>query len=287
MISDRLELDRAGVLAAWGEVDDPDATVVAGIRRAPALALERVELRAWKWIEVFERAVAQLALQSTDPVVALGGGCDAAAVLVAWHASGLPMPHACTLAVGLDGYDEVETALAIAEQLHVDCEVIEIDPATLVELAPEAAAIAGTPLYNLHPVHRLALARALPGATLVTGDGADAVFAGVPDLDYVPIVAALSEPVSPFFDAAVVEGAPRDPAKQLLRDYLEVHGLGWLAERPKQPRLVPPLELEPILDRERIARLARALELEPRLDEDRRRVGWATLDHLVRSLERS
>ncbi|MCX5745570.1 MAG: hypothetical protein NT062_24095, partial [Proteobacteria bacterium] len=61
--------------------------------------------------------------------------------------------------------------------------------------------------------------------------------------------------------------------------------LGWLADQPKRRRLVPELDLEPILDRARIARLAARLALPVDLSTDRARVGWATLDHLVRDLE--
>ena len=276
-------LDRSGVLAAWGEHDDPYATILAGVRRSPTPTIER---RPCNWVETFEREVLRIARAFADPVIALGGGCDAAAILVAWQANGLRKPRVCTVATGLADYDEVDLARAIARQLHVPLEVVEIAPALFVELAPTAAVIAGTPLYNLHPVHRLALDRALGGAALITGDGADAIFAGVPDLDYVPIVFALTtKHASPYFADELVAGTPRDPGKTILREYLRARGFGWLADRPKRARQMPALELEPILDRARIAALARRLDLPPALETDRQRVGWATLEHLVRSLE--
>jgi len=286
-----LQLDRRGVLAAWSELDAPCSTVVAGVLQLPCARLDRAPDDDWP--RVFEAAVAEVASAAREPVLALGGGVDAAAVLVAWRASGRAMPVVCTLATGLVDYDEVEVALAIAAQLGTRCEVVEVPPPELVALAPRAAIAAEAPLYNLHPVHRLALAlaaRRRGAKVLVTGDAADAVFAGRPDLDYVPIIAALTrsaelELASPFFAEAVIRATATDPTKRAARDYVRAHGLGWLADRRKQPRLLPALELSPILDRERIVKLARRLELSARLDTDRQRVGWATLDHLARTLE--
>jgi asparagine synthase (glutamine-hydrolysing) len=299
-----VRLDRLGVLAAWGEPPErpgsstrtglSDAyelrTVVAGVRQLGCRASQPREL---SWVDAFEESVASVARCARDPVLALGGGIDAAAVLVAWRASGIAMPAVCTLATGIADYDEVADALAIAAAIGVRCEVIDVCPDALVALAPEAATAAETPLYNLHPVHRLALAREARrrgGATLVTGDGADAVFRGRPDLDYVPVVAALTRAAglalaSPFFADAVVDGTALDPTKRLARDYLRANGLGWLADRSKRPRLVPALDVSAILAVDRIERLARALDLAPALETDRMRVGWATLDHLVRHLE--
>jgi len=239
----------------------------------------------------FEAEVARIAAGARDPIVALGGGLDAAAVLVAWRASGVAMPAVATLATGLLDYDEVAEAEAIAKALDVRCEVLRVTPSELVALAPDAAIAAETPLYNLHPVHRLAVARAARAtgaATLVTGDGADACFAGRPDLDYVPIVAALTGAgrlalASPFLAPAVIAATPQDPRKHLLRDYLREH-LGALADRPKHVRLLPPLALP--LDRARIDLLAHTLGLPLQLERDHRRVGWHTLDHVVRHLGR-
>lgn len=260
-------LDRDGVRAAWGEVDDPYATIARGVRQPPCKAIAR---RGGRFDAALETAVAEL----PGGVVALGGGVDGAAVLVAWRASGRPLPRCVTRRIGAADYDEVEVALAIAGQLGARCDVIDID---LVALAPEAAVLAQAPFYNLHPVSRLGLARA--AGPLITGDGADAVFRGVPDLDYVPLVAALGVARSPFFDEALIAATPIDPDKTALRDYLRARGLGWLADRPKQRRLAPALDLEPIADRARIERLARELDLPPRLD-----AGWVTLDFLAREL---
>lgn len=287
-------LDAHGVRAAWGEVDDPYATVLAGVRQAACRP--RAPRALEDWAAAFEREVARIAALVPNSVLALGGGLDGAAVLVAWRASGHPMPHVMTLATGLPGYDEVEDARAIAAHAGVPLEVVTATPAELIAMTPEAVRAIETPLYNLHPVHRLAIARAAArrGAwTLVTGDGADSIFAGAPDLDYVPLVAALARCTglahcSPFLADVLVDGTEPDPTKGALRVYLRARGLAWLADRPKKLRRLPAFalaELAPIHDAGRVEALSRGLGLPPRLDDDRRRTGWVTLDHLVRFLE--
>jgi hypothetical protein len=260
-------LDRDGVRAAWGELDDPYATIARGVRQAPCRAIARHHS---DWSSVFEAAVSGLA----GDVLALGGGVDGAAVLVAWRASGRPLPRCVTWRIGSADYDEVEVALQIASQLGARCDAIDLD---LVALAPEAAVLAQAPVYNLHTDARLGLFRA--AGPLITGDGADAVFRGAPDLDYVPLVAALGTASSPFFAEELIAATPIDADKTVLREYLCAHGLGWLASRAKQPRLAPALDLAPIANRERIAQLADELALPPRLD-----IGWVTLDFLARDL---
>jgi asparagine synthetase B (glutamine-hydrolysing) len=293
-----LRFDPDGVRAAWGERDDPGATVVAGVRRLvadPKLAPSWAHLCGVDaWRADFEAAVAEIARSASAPIVALGGGIDAATVLVAWRASGVAMPAVATLETGLADYDEVDAALAIARALDVRCDVVRVSPAEIVELVDEAVTVAETPLYNLHPVHRLAFARALGRmgyATLVTGDGADAVFAGRPDHDYVPIVAALTHAAglrlaSPFFDSRMVTARrAREPKKRMLRDYLTRAGFRAIARRPKRPRWMPALPLEPLVDRRRLDELARAIDVPVQLDTDRERVGWITFERLAQRLE--
>ena len=283
LVTRPVRLSRDGVLAAWGDGTDDLATVLEGVRQAPCAPA--LAPSAEPFARALEAAVAAIAGTAVCPVVALGGGVDGAAVLAAWRASGAPMPLVLTLETGLAAYDEVAAAQAIAAAFGARCEVVALPPAALVALAPAAAVIAEAPFYNLHPVHRLALARAAVtrgASTLVTGDGADAVFRGAPDLDYVPIVAALTrsaglELASPFFSPAVVAATRPDPGKRAIRAYVAAAGL---APAPKRARSVPALDLKPILDATRIAALAVALDLAPAAT-----VGWVTLDHLVHALE--
>lgn len=291
-----LRLDRRGVMAAWGLLDEPERTVVLDVRKLPCASDAGMDSPAGGWSAIFESEVSRMACGARSPVLALGGGLDAAAVLAAWRASGAPLPAVLTLETGLAGYDEVEEASAIAASLGARCEVFSLPPEHLVALVPEAIAAAETPLYNLHPVSRLALARAARERgyeTLITGDGADAAFAGRPDHDYVPIVAALTEAggmklASPFFSgrtlAATLAGG-NDPDKRALRAYVAEMGLpGWLAVRPKRARWMPALDLSCYLSLPLVESLARELSIELRLDSDRAAVGWATLGLLVQSL---
>jgi hypothetical protein len=162
-------LDRDGVRAAWGEVDDPYATVVPDVRRAPCKVVAPMPLAFGAWTGLFDDAVARIARVAVEPMLALGGGLDAAAVLMAWRTCGVAMPAVATFATGLPGYDEVDLARAIARVAGVTCEVVEVAPAELVARAPMAAIAAETPFYNLHPVHRLVLAqvRGRGGATVL------------------------------------------------------------------------------------------------------------------------
>jgi len=196
------------------------------------------------------------------------------------------MPAVATMATGLAGYDEVDAAVTIAARYGCTCETVEISVDDIVDAIPEAAVVGETPLYNLHPVTRLVLARELARrgfATLVTGDGGDAAFAGVPDHDYVPIVAAYTSAylahASPYVDpiviaASIAAGSGADD-RGVLRGYVG-------DDRPKRPRMMPALDVARVIDRARIDQLARQLGLAPRAD-----VRWATLDYLVRDLESS
>ncbi|MEJ7727609.1 MAG: asparagine synthase-related protein [Polyangiaceae bacterium] len=187
-------LDAAGVDVAWGLGGDATRTLLAGVRRVPSGSAPPGEGTALPWGTVFEAAVARIAAQARAPALALGGGLDAAAVLVAWCQSGAPPPRVLTLSTGLAGYDEVDAARRIAAACGARCEVVEAPPSAWLEALPCAVASVETPLYNLHPVGRYLLAREARRRghdTLITGDGADAAFAALPDLDYVPLIAAL------------------------------------------------------------------------------------------------
>jgi asparagine synthase (glutamine-hydrolysing) len=272
LVDGPFQFDKLGVEAAWGLAEAPLRTAVVGISHAACSPLPeaRVPLR-----EAFLAAV-----EPAD-ALALGGGLDAALVLAGLRELGLPMPELLTLSTGLPGYDEVERASAIAREFDASLQIVQVDPSTLVELLPQAIALIETPLYNLHPVSRLALvlqARARGYSSLLTGDGADAACAGKADLDYVPLVAALSCGLtlrSPFFSPQVIAGA-RGPAKQKLRALAASLDLpDWITHSPKVQRSMPPLNL------------SRHGQVDvPELGEPRPGVPWATLGLLARHLGR-
>ena len=287
-------LDRRGLLSAWGIEPDPVRSILSDIALIPP---EAATGATGDWRATFEEDVARLAKRSQAPVLALGGGLDAAAVLAAWRASGLRLPEIITLETGLPEYDEVAEAAAICAAVGARVERVQVDPQTLVELLPRAIACVGTPLYNLHPVGRLALAHAARDRgfdTLVTGDGADGAFAGTPDWDYVPLVAALTGAVgltleSPFLEGptlAATLGAGADPGKARVREYLADQGFPeWLCSRPKRARLMPRIELEPHEAPRLVEQMAAELELKPEFETNRGLVGWTTLAILYRHLE--
>ena len=87
-------------------------------------------------------------------------------------------------------------------------------------------------------------------AQLITGDGADSLFARSPSEQLLPIVGALANGAgvalaSPFLDPTVQAAvAPKpDPGKAALRAIAARLGLASLARRPKTPRLTPPIPL--------------------------------------------
>ena len=287
-------LDATGVDEAWGLVPAVHRrTVIRGIeRRAPSLEVPKESGRT----RAFERAVLAIAEASRHPVLALGGGLDAAAVLMTWRARVGTVPTVVTIETGIDGYDEVEAAQAICDWLEVPLRRVRLDPTTLLADLPRAIACIETPLYGLHPVTRHSLVRTLGRDeydVLVTGDGADAVFRGRPDYDYIPIVAALTEATglglrSPFFDDQVLgswlsHGA--DPDKTWARAYLAEHGAPrWLTAGPKTPRALPCPEPLPTVPRRELEGLAEELGRPLRLDTARQRLQWTTLHMLMGAL---
>jgi asparagine synthetase B (glutamine-hydrolysing) len=299
-----LALDRVGIEAGWGLRDAPERTVLAGVEQAPTRTIS--PRPGSPWVEALESDVAAIARSARAPALALGGGLDAAVVLAAWRATGLPIPTVVTLSTGLPTYDEVEAATTIAAALGMRCEPVHITPERLLQRLPWCVAAIEAPLYNLHPVGRLALAAELRSRghdVLVTGDGADACFRGRPDLDYVPLMAALTTAAglalrSPFLRedtlAATlaqlhpVDASAPDPGKHATRAYAAAAGLpDVLTTAPKQPRWLPPLDLGGHLDTRVIARLGREIGIAPALDSDRARVGWSTLSLLVSHLARA
>lgn len=291
LCSPTIALDPRGVDEAWGLCPPTHRpTIVSGIeRRDPSRSVPtRGHGEALARTEAFEAAVATIANSSVAPVVALGGGLDATAVLLAWRAHTGAWPDVATLRTGDDNYDEVDQARSICTTLGAKLSVIDVTPAELVALLPRAVAVCQCPLYGLHPVGRLGFAQALRARgfeTIISGDGADAVFGAHPDYDYVPVVAALTEGTmmslrSPFFDDAVVASwlhAP-DPNKRWIRDYVTERGAPpWLGRMPKRSRsLAAPMSdlgVSPAL----LDELGTALRRRYRGDTDRERISWISL----------
>jgi len=189
------------------------------------------------------------------------------------------MPAVLTLETGLADYDEVEQARSIARAVGLRCNVVRIDAEGLLDLLPEAIVATETPLYNLHPVTRFALAREAQRRgydTLVTGDGADALFRNEPDLDYVPIVHAMTIGAGMSLASPFLDGVSPVREKRALYDYVRT------PIAPKRARFMPALDMQRYATD--LEPLAEELQMEIHWTSARARIGWATLGLLVRSL---
>ncbi len=283
----RVELDPAGVSAAFGEREPGGATCIAGARRVLSGRLAPFHRQAPRPL----RGQLERACEHLPPgrvALALSGGVDSA-VLAALLATRATL---YTLVPDLPGYGEEAEASAVAARLGLPLRRVRVEAGDYVSSLPAVIAAAETPLYNLHPVSRYLLARAVRADgfdVLVTGDGADEVFRGSSGADYLPIVDALVcaaglVPVAPFLDREVRPFVAEDRDKRCLRALaLELGVPEQIALRAKQPRFAPPIDLSALWDAERIAALADRLARAPDTSSDRERVGWTTLALLSRS----
>lgn len=285
-------LDRQGVLAAWGQLEAPERTIFADVRQlAPAHGWEPTPAGALA--DVLRDEVVRIAETAAQPALALGGGLDGAVVLALWARSGVPLPTVLTVETGLAAYDEVDAARAIAESVGARVVAVQAPPAEVLACLDEAVIACETPLSNLHPVTRLILARAARKFgfdTLVTGDGAHAVFAGAADGDSVPRMAALTEAAgltlaSPFLAEPVVCAAHHEKNlnKSRLRAIAETLDLpSGVVRSDGVRRMFPALDLSEAWGTgARSSALALEAELPWRVESDRDRVGWLTLERLV------
>ncbi|WP_170136202.1 asparagine synthase C-terminal domain-containing protein [Nannocystis exedens] len=282
-----MALDRHGVRAAFGEVAADGATCIDGARLVLPPRLRGIHRRDAPGPLHALLAGACDRLPRGRVALALSGGVDSAALAALLGARATVY----TLAPELPGYSEEAEARAVAGRLGLELRVVRASAADYVQALPLVIAACECPLYNLHPVSRWLLARAVGDDgldVLVTGDGADEVFRGTSGADYLPIVGALARaaglvPVAPFLDESVAAHVAEDPHKQALRSLAVALGVPEsIARRPKQPRFAPPIDLSPLWDGPRVAALAQALGREPDLSADRARVGWTTLALLSR-----
>jgi asparagine synthetase B (glutamine-hydrolysing) len=226
---------------------------------------------------LFDAIAAQLPPGVT---VALSGGVDAALLLAIAARAGL-RPQAVTLVTGLAAYDEAEAAEATARALGVPWRAVRVTVDEVVAAWPAAVARAGWPLYNLHPVARGLLVRAVAGegvADLVTGDGVDARLAGVVDHLYLPAVAPLLAATACRVRWPLAAALPApDPGKAALRAWAARLGVpAAVAWGPKAPRWFP--EVDAWREDRRLAQVADRLgrPLTPDLTR------WVSLDLLLR-----
>lgn len=274
-----LRLSREGVAMAFGEVLADGSTCVEGARRV------WVEHEAGGGGATLAEALraACSRVPAGRAALALSGGVDSAvlAALLRGRAT------LYTLETGMHGYCEAEEAQAVADILKMPLRRVRVGEEEFLKELPGAIAGCESPLYNLHPVSRHLLARAVRRDgfdVLITGDGADEVFRGTQGWDYLPIVGGLMRAAgivgwAPFLDIGVVE---RDPDKRVLRVFAEELGLPGVM-RPKLPRFAPAMDVLRYWDEAKVIEIGREIGREPSPATDRERVGWTTLMMFVDS----
>ncbi len=221
--------------------------------------------------ELLEQSVVRLLADGKRAALALSGGLDSALLVAMLRRLGQDDIPVFTLSSGFAGYCEQQLTSQTAKLLGVkNLQVIDTDEAQWIAAFPEVIAAAEVPLFNLHPVHRWLLAKALRQQgyeVLLTGDGADQVFAGSDPRNYLPIIGALTRSAglelrSPFFDEALIAAAPAPtPDKSALRKVAYT----WLPEalitRPKTATYAPDFDLSVYWNESAIHTLARQLDL--------------------------
>jgi asparagine synthetase B (glutamine-hydrolysing) len=230
------------------------------IKHANALVVRDVNARAEpplspaQLLESLLLATESILRSSRQPALALSGGLDSAFLLALCRRLQADVT-VVTLATSLPGYCEREITLAAAKSLGCqDVLIIEAAPADFVEATPAAIAAAETPLYNLHPVSKWLLARRLRQLgfdAIITGDGADQVFAGLDSRNYLPIIGAMAQAAGitlacPYLDSRIIDRLATletDPDKTILRRLAAEWLPPEMARRPKQPRLAPDFDL--------------------------------------------
>ena len=296
-------LDREGVAAHLAGRFPPDRTCFAAVRALPpghrlvatadGLSAQPYETvaKAGDLLTLLRAAVAKTLANARGRVaVALSGGLDSALVLALVHEVDPSVP-AFVLDPRLDDdYGEREAALTTARQIGAEVVVFPASAAEFPDALPAAIAAFETPIYNLHPLAKLLLARAARAAgvtTIVSGDGADQVFGRDDSANYLPLASAAFASVevalaAPFLEADVVAcilATPPDRDKQRLRQAAAQLPIPLpLVHGPKISKLAPPIALDDLVSHTRLRELATMLALPPPLlRDDRERVRWTTL----------
>jgi asparagine synthase (glutamine-hydrolysing) len=249
-------------------------------------------------LEALLRASLREALGSgRRTALALSGGLDSALLLGLLREMDCPGMPAYILAVDLPGYGELGAALESAGHMQAHPVVVRVGADEFLEALPHAMRHIEEPLFNLHPIAKLLLARAMRRDGIevaISGDGADQVLTRDHSADYLPLCRILFDAAGvtlhpPFLDDAVVAhllSLPPDPDKKSLRTLGARYNLAAsLVRGPKRRTLAPPMALGDLLDVKGIAALARAWGMPaPGLGTDSERVQWTTLLMVLRHL---
>ena len=194
--------------------------------------------------DLAERLIAEMDGDCAD--VAVSGGIDSWLLAALLKSQGRRV-HGWYLESGVPGYCERDRVFRMADAVGVDCTCIRVTADDFVRALPDFVAATETPIYNLHPVSKWLLARALArrGVTAaISGDGADQVMRREWDCDLLPLTltcfqAAGVRLIAPFLSASLVDFC-RVPApdKAPVRKLARTLGLPEIAKRPT---LFPPI----------------------------------------------
>ena len=131
---------------------------------------------------VFDEAV-RVRLQGDFPVgVYLSGGIDSSAVLASMVHGGVRSPKAFTIAFDDSALDESQAALVTAQHLGVEHHVLRVRDRDIAENFRQSIWHSEIPVINAHGTAKFLLSRAASGhvKAIMTGEGADELFAGYP-----------------------------------------------------------------------------------------------------------
>jgi hypothetical protein len=180
--------------------------------------------------------------------VAVSGGIDSWLLAAMLRALGYRV-RGWYLESGIPGYCERDQVAHFSAILGVPCRYIRVTAKDFLAYLPEFLSVTETPIYNLHPVSKWLLAKALHRegiSTLVTGDGADQVMRHEWDCDLLPLTLACFQGaglrlITPFLAPPVI-GFCRvpDPDKRPIRELARQLGVPSV---PKHPTLFPAVDL--------------------------------------------
>ncbi len=223
-------------------------TVISGVREGVGILDSARTAVGTASGDLYDRLAAELAGKASPVHVAVSGGIDSWLLVAILKSLGYDV-RGWLLVSGIPGYCEREIALRMAAALDISCEEIHAGAEEFVSELEEFVAITETPIYNLHPVSKLLLARGLRRrgvASVVTGDGADQVMRRDWDCDLLPLTATCFRSqgvalVTPFLSGAVAAVCDRPhPDKRPVRELALRLGVPDL---PKRPTLFPDLGL--------------------------------------------
>jgi len=186
------------------------------------------------------------ALRRADTMdIAISGGIDAWLLASLLRNEGRPV-RGWYLESGVPGYCEKEQVIRMADALEVPCEFAKASATDFLRALPEFVATTESPIYNLHPVSKLLLAKAVAArgvTTLISGDGADQVMGWDWHCDLLPLTLTCFQAAgvrleTPFCSEEVAALCrERRVDKKPIRELAHRYGV---PDVPKRATLFPP-----------------------------------------------